>query len=91
MGTYYYIVCHDCKVEQAAASTSCGNSPGGLANSDTHLLPFIVEHAGHNTQCLSEHAEGPHEDYLRYEVKAEWRERVAGPDPAGAQLKLAGE
>ena len=80
MGTYYYIVCHDCKVEQAAASTSCGNSPGGLGNSGTHLLPFIVEHA-----------EGPHEDYLRYEVKAEWRERVAGPDPAGAQLKLAGE
>ncbi|HTH09242.1 MAG TPA: hypothetical protein VMA55_06710 [Acidovorax sp.] len=78
MGTYYYIVCHDCKVQQPAARTSGEGAPGHLINSDTHLLPFIVEHAGHNTQCLSEHAEGPHEAYQRYVVKPEWQDAVKG-------------
>lgn len=86
MGTYYYIVCHDCKVEQPAASTSGENSPGGLGNSDTHLRPFIVEHAGHRTECVSEHHDGANLDYAEYEVKPEWRKRVEGveaqPDPA---------
>ena len=54
MSTYYYIVCDDCKEITDAASRTAGGYCNLGASEDT-LLPFIITHAHHNIDILSEH------------------------------------
>lgn len=52
MSTYYYLLCHDCKVKIAAARQSGGNPAGQM---DENLYQFIVDHRGHKVAITDEH------------------------------------
>lgn len=71
MSTYYYLLCHDCKVEIAAARQSSGNPAGPM---DENLCQFIVDHRGHKVAITDEHEQEaqdyPHGDYVEYKPGA---------------------
>lgn len=56
MSTYYYILCHDCKVSCDAARVGRAG-PGHLINSDVDVPAFMVAHVGHKVAIVSEHSE----------------------------------
>lgn len=54
MSTYYFMICNDCEEITDAASRTTG-AHCHLDNSNDTLIPFIISHAYHSVEIISEY------------------------------------